>query len=121
MVGLQKSFFQGVLRPSALAFGPVQQTVGVEGVVNPAAPAWVKGEPHLGPACGNGLANLRLLLGGGAVLLRQVLAQVLPAGTHLRVQLKGLKVQIGLHLAVQALQSFFKRAQTHGAPWASNV
>jgi hypothetical protein len=37
------------------------------------------------------------------------------------VQLKGLKVQIGLHLAVQIGQSGFQCAQAHGAPRASNV
>jgi hypothetical protein len=38
-----------------------------------------------------------------------------------RVELKRLKVQIGLNLAVQALKGFFQSAQTHGTPRAGNV
>jgi hypothetical protein len=53
--------------------------------------------------------------------LRQVLTQILPAGAHVRVELKRLKVQIGLNLAVQALKGFFQSAQTHGTPRAGNV
>jgi len=110
-----------VLRSRALALGPVQQAVRVEGVVHPAATARMKLKTHLGPTGGNGLANLRLLLGGGAIFFGQVFAQVLPAGGHVRVQLKGLEMQIGLHLAVQALQGFFQSTQAHGAPGAGNV
>jgi hypothetical protein len=50
-----------------------------------------------------------------------MLAQVLPARAHVGVQLKGLKVHIGLHLALQMGQSGFQCAQAHGTPGAGNV
>jgi hypothetical protein len=78
-------------------------------------------EPDLCPACGDGLTHLRLLLGGGAIFLRQVFAQVLSTRAHVRVQLERLKVQIGLHFAIQALQGFFKGTQAYSAPRAGNV
>ena len=103
-IGLQQGFFQGVLCPVALPFGPVKQAVRVKGVVNPAAPVGVEHEAHLGPPFGDRLANLGLLLRGGAVFFGQMFPQVLATRGHVRVQLERLKMQIGLHLPLQALQ-----------------
>ena len=66
-------------------------------------------------------ARLRLLLGRGAVLLRQVLADVLAFGAHLRVQLEGLEAQVDGDLALHALDGTFQGCQPDGAPGAGDV
>jgi hypothetical protein len=121
LIGLQERLFQGTLRTRPLALCPMQQAVGVEGVVNPATTARVEFEPHLGTPIGNRLANLSLLFRRRSVLLREVFTQVLAARPHVWVQLKGLKVQIGLYLTVQIVQGFFQCPQAHGAPGTGNV
>jgi hypothetical protein len=99
----------------------MQKAVSVESVVDPAATPGVKFKAHFGTPRRDGLANLRLLLWGGPVLLSQMLTQVLPLWAHVGVQLKGLKVQIGLHLAIQIGQGGLKCAQTHGTPRTGDV
>jgi len=55
------------------------------------------------------------------VFFGQVLAQVLAAWPHVRVQLKGLKVQISRNLTLQLTQGLLQCAQAHSTPRAGNV
>ena len=99
LVGLQQLFFERVLgaRP-ARVLGPVQQAVRVQGVVNAPTTFGAEGKADLGTTLTNSCANLFLQLGGGAVFFGQMLANILSAGRHLRVQLEGLEVHFHLDL-----------------------
>ena len=89
-----------LLRGAGLA-GPVQQAVGVEGVVGAAAPVHAELEADLGAALRDGLLVLRDLLGAHAVLLRQVRHDLGAFRAHVGVELEGLEVEFGAHLALQ--------------------
>ena len=51
----------------------------------------------------------------------QVLADVLPFGTHLRIEFEGLEVQLGPDVGRDAREGGFERAQTDGAPGARDI
>ena len=121
VVGGQQLALQGALLRLALQPGPVQQAMAVEGVVDAAAPFRVEGEAGLGAALADGVADLRLLLGRGAVLGGQVLAHVLPARRHLRVELEWLQVHAGLHGIGAARQRLLQRRKAHCAPGTGDV
>ena len=122
LVGLQQGLFQRILRAvRAQQARPMQQAMGVKGVVHAAPATGVEGEADLGAALANVLAHLRLLLGRGAVLFGNVLGQVLATGGHVGIELKGLEMQLGTHIWRQALKRAFQGAQAHSAPGASNV
>ena len=99
----------------------MQQPVRIKGVIDAATPGRIKTKTYISTALGNGGANLRLLLGRRAVFLRQVLGDVLPAGRHLRVQLKGLKVQLGAEHIAGLRQGLLQRSQADGAPGAGDI
>ena len=99
----------------------MQQAVRIEGVVDAPAPGGVETETDLGPALANGVANLRLLLGRGAVLLRQMLADVLTTGGHLRVEFERLEMQFSGKLVLQPVQRLLQCRQADGAPRTGNV
>ena len=61
----------------ALAFGPVQQAMRVEGVVDVRAPVHAELETQLRAARADGFAVARRLLGGDAVLAGQMLDRIL--------------------------------------------
>ena len=89
----------------------MQQAVCIKGVVDAAALVHAEGEPQRRPARRDGLAVLLALLGRGAVLFLQVLANILPLGRHLRVQLKGLKVQVQRNFALQPIRCLLQRVE----------
>ena len=63
-----------------------------------------------------------MLLGGGAIFLGQVLAQVLALRPHLRIELEGLEIQLHLDaIALQACEGLLQSSQANGAPGAGNV
>jgi hypothetical protein len=77
---------------------PMQQPMGIEGVVDAATPVRVELKAYLRTALNDDCAGLGLLLRGGAILFCQMLRNVLAAWFHLWVQLKRLKVHDGRHL-----------------------
>ena len=93
----------------------------VEGVVDAAARTGREGETQLGTARSNGGARGFALLGGRAVFLLQVLADVLAFWPHLRIELKRLEGQVQLHLTGQALGGLLERAQPDDAPGAGHI
>jgi len=66
------------------------------------------------------LVFLQLRL-GESVLALQVLGDALAFRRQLRVQFERLEVDVGLHLAVEALQCLIQRRQPDGAPRADHV
>ena len=112
---------EGTLRCRTLQPGPVQQAVGIEGVVDPAAFADAELETHTGAALA-----YRLAVGGDlrrvdAVFLAQVFDDVLAFGLHPRVQFEGLEVQRGLDLRADAGQGLLQRVQADCAPGAGDI
>ena len=105
----------------ALLFGPVQQAVCIKGVVDAAALVHAEGEPQRRTARRNGLAVLLALLGRGAVLFLQVLANVLTLRPHLRVQLERLKVQVQRDLALKPVRRLLQRLEADDAPGAGDI
>ncbi len=99
----------------------MQQAVGIEGVPDAAAPFALELETHLGAALADGLADLGLLLGRGAVLFGQVFAGVLAFGAHVGVEFEGLEVDVGRDFGAQLAQSLLQGAQAHGAPRAGDI
>src|ERR1700689_2467129 len=61
------------LQLPAFNAGPMQQTVGVEGIVDPRALLHVKAEPELRATITNHVLTLRELLRGRSVLVRDML------------------------------------------------
>ena len=101
-VGLEERVLQ--LRLAAFEAGPVQQPVGVEGVVDAGALRHVEREAHRLAALADGLAVALRLRRGGAVLLGQMLGNVLPFGRHAGVQFERLEMQARLDLGVARRQ-----------------
>ena len=118
-VGLEERLLQCVL--AAFTLGPVQQPVGVEGVVDAAARAHAEREPDRLATGADVLAVLRKLLRRQAVLLAQVFGDVLALGRHVRVQLERLEVQVDLQVGPDAFEGGFEVAQADGAPGAGDV
>ncbi len=99
----------------------MQQAVCIKGVVDAAALVHAEGKPQRRTARRNGLAVLLALLGRGAVLFLQVLANVLTLRPHLRVQLERLKVQVQRDLALKPVRRPFQRLEADDAPGAGNI
>jgi len=120
-IGAQQRFLQGVLARRVLQLRPMQQPVGVERVVDPAAALFAEGESHAFTTLADRLARDSLLFGRGAVLLREMFGDVLAAGRHLRIELERLEVQFRPHVALQIVEGLFQRGQPDGAPGAGDV
>ena len=105
----------------AVLLRPVQQAVRIKGVVDAAALVHAEGESQLGTARGNGFAVLLALLGRGAVLFVQVLANVLAFRCHLRVQLERLKVQVDRDFILEPVCRLLQRLEADDAPGAGHV
>ena len=73
----------------------MHQAVRIKGVVNTIPPLNPKSETKLSAALPNGLPNGALLLCGRTIFLRQMLGDVLAAGGHIGVELKGLYLHLG--------------------------
>ena len=99
----------------------MQQAVCIKGVVDAAALVHAKSEPQRRAARRDGLAVLLALLGRGAVLFLQVLANVLALWPHLRIQLERLKVQVQRHLALQPVRRLLQRLEADDAPGAGDI
>jgi hypothetical protein len=101
-IGLEQGQFQRVL--AALRFGPVQQAVRVEGVVDAAAAGHVEGEADRFAALADHLSRLDLLLERCTVFLGDVFDDVLAFGTHVGIEFEGLEMQLGDHVGSHALE-----------------
>ena len=99
----------------------MQQAVSIEGVVDAAAALHVEPETHLQPALADRIAVAVGLLGCDAVLLYQVLGDVLAARAHVGVQFEGLEMQIDLQIGPQAANGLLQGIQADGAPWAGHI
>ena len=104
----------------------MQQSVRVKGVVNAAAPAarlagHGKFKTDVRAALTNVLAVGVGLFSADAVLLRDVLGDLLALSGHVRVQLKRLKVDFGCDVGLDIGQRLVKRHQAYHAPGARNV
>ena len=121
VTGLQKCEFELALLGRIDLAGPMQESVRIEGVVDPRSAVHVEFEAHLGTAPPDVVARLCLLLRRGAVLLGQVLAHVLAARTHVWVEFEGQKVHGGADVRLQSCERLLQRAQTHRAPGAGDV
>ena len=122
-VRLQQALLQGLLHAASLKPGPMQQAMGVKGVVDAAAPAAGLVRPAEGKAdLFTALANVFPvdigLLGRDAVLFGDVLGNFLAFGRHLRIELERLEVQLGRDVAGHARQRLVQRFQADGAPGA---
>jgi len=76
---------------------------------------------HRVNALADGVADLCLLLGRGAIFLCQVLGDVLATSGHLRVEFKRLNVELGPYIAGQIYQRPLKGRQADGTPGAGDV
>ena len=101
--------------------GPVQQPVGLERVVDPAASLGRKLDADRRAALAQGGARSGLLLGRRAVFLRQMLGQVLAAFGQVGVEFERLQVQADRHGRRQALERLQQRGQPDGAPGAGDI
>src|SRR5690606_20886963 len=101
--------------------GPVEQAMGVEGVVDPAAAFGAEPEAHLGASLADHLPRGRLLLRRGAVLLRDVLGDVLAFRPHARIELEGLEMDRCIDLVAQPVQGGLERGQADRAPGAGDI
>ena len=111
--------FERVL--ATLLFRPVQEAVGVEGVVDAAAARHVELEADRFAALADLFARLDLLLERGTILLGDVLDDVLALGTHVRVQLEGLEMQVDGDIRRHALDGLLQRLEADRAPRARHV
>ena len=111
------STLEGIV--AARLAGPVQQPVGIEGVVDPAA--LVEFEAQCGTPLSQHLAVLRQLFGAGAVLAREVVVAVLAFRRHLRVQFERLEVQFDLHLVTDPGNRLLQGFQSDRAPRAGDI
>jgi hypothetical protein len=105
----------------ALDLRPVQQPMRIECVVDAGAFVHVECETKLGTPRPNVFLAARELLRRGAVLLRDVLCDVLPFRRHLRIELEWLKVNIRTCLITDALQRLLERSKPDHAPRAGNI
>ncbi|KPX78779.1 hypothetical protein ALP66_05728 [Pseudomonas amygdali pv. photiniae] len=117
-IGFEQRLLQCVLL--ALLFGPVQQAMSIERVVDTSL-ALGKGEAQLGTALTNRLVNAFDLFWRRAIFFGDVLFDVLPFGRHVRVQLERLEVDVRLHFIPQRLQRLIQRAQADDTPGAGNI
>ena len=118
-IGLEQRALQFQLAP--FQRGPVQQPVRVEGVVDTAAPVHVEGEADLGAARADHFLALRQLFRRHPVFFRQMLADILAAGRHRRIQFKRLELQFRADLAIQFGKRLTQRVQADRAPRAGYV
>src|SRR6185312_10267910 len=116
---LECALLSGGLRTGLAS--PVQQSVGVERVVDARAPTHVEGETVRRAAGGDHLLAALQLLGRRAVLLGEVFDHVLPAATHLRIELERLEMHVCLDFATEPLEGAFERIQPDGTPGAGDV
>ncbi|MCY1180698.1 hypothetical protein D9M73_211610 [compost metagenome] len=101
--------------------GPVQQAVGVEGVVDAGALVQVEVEVHLGAERLDVLVVAGDLVGVDAVLALEMLDQVLAFRRHVGVQFERLDVQLHVHIVAQPANGGEQAVQADGAPGADHV
>jgi hypothetical protein len=106
---------------TAFQFSPVQQAVGVERVVDTAAPIHVEGEAQRRAALADHLAIRIDLFCRTAVFSHQVLGGILAFGRHLRIQFERLEVDLRRHFAFKVGQCLLQRRQSHCAPGTGDV
>jgi hypothetical protein len=82
----------------------MQQPMCIERIVDPAFIIQVEDEPHLLSSFAEDLASVCELLCGRAILLADMLRQILPAGRHVRVEFKRLKLDFDQHFQAYAVQ-----------------
>ncbi len=121
MTGLQQSDLERQLSRWTDRGSPVEQAVGIEGVVDAPASIRMEFEAHLGTALTDLLAYERLLLWARSVFFSQVLAQILTSGAHVWIEFEGMEVQICRDLRCQPAQGLLQSAQTYGTPGARDI
>jgi hypothetical protein len=108
-------------RLSSFKAGPMQQPLGVEGVVDPALVAGRRAKPDLRRAIPD-----RLPIGGGLlaarpVLLGDVFGDVLALGRHAGIEFEGLEMEMRLDEGAEPPQGLLKTAQSDDAPGTGNI
>src|SRR5580700_5328675 len=99
----------------------MQQSVGVEGVIDPLAACHLEVKSEFLATRTQHLATALKICRGGAVLLLQVLGDVLTSGAHARIELKWLKMDVRRYIAGNAQQCGLERLQANDAPRAGDV
>jgi hypothetical protein len=114
---------QGVLESllAALKLGPMQQSVGVEGVIDPLAPCHLEVKSEFLAARTQRLATALKSAGAAPYFFLQVLGDVLAGGAHARIELKWLKMDVRRHIAADAEQCSLERLQANDAPRTGDV
>jgi hypothetical protein len=100
---------------------PMQQPVGVEGVVDPGALEHVEAEPEFCTATADHFLALRELLDRGTVFLCDMLGNVLAARTHVGIEFEGLAMQVGLDVAAKMGQCREQRLQPDRTPRTGHI
>jgi hypothetical protein len=118
-VGCEKSLLQRILSPFKLR--PMQQPMRIERVVDARAFFRVEREPERLSAQADGFLVARELLGRRAVLLSDVLGNILPFRGHVRIELERLKVNVDARSVVDARERLLERAQSDHAPWTGDI
>src|SRR6185436_17575585 len=93
----------------------------IECVVDPRTLVHVEREAERRAPLTNAFLILRELLGCRAVLLGDVLDDVLAFRRHLRIEFERLKMNVRRHFGTDAIERVFKRLQTHHTPGAGDV
>jgi hypothetical protein len=99
----------------------MQQTMGVEGIVNTPIGPHPERETQRLTALPNLFAVARHLDGVDAVLAHQMRVDVLARGRHVGIELERLKVQLHRHRIAYPLHRLLQCTQTNGAPRADNI
>ena len=93
----------------------------IERIENAAAPAHVERESELGATCSDAFLVVRHLLGRCAVLLCDVLDDVLALRRHLRIELERLEMNFGASLGADALERLLERGEPDRTPGAGDI
>ena len=118
-ISLEQRMFQ--LHLTAFQFGPMQKPVRIERVIDAAALVRPENKADLCTSHTQRFGVLFILFGRQIIFLHQVLADVLPLGRHLRVELERLDMHFGRHLPAQSGQCIFQGFQPDRAPRARYI
>ena len=121
-IGGEQRVLQRDLPPLSRLARPVKQAMRVEGVVDARAGALRHLEPQIGGHLADPLARgAAVAAGRRAVFLAHMLAQILPAGRHVRVQLERDEPDVGARHVRHLVQRAFQPAQADHAPGADDI
>jgi hypothetical protein len=93
----------------------------IEGIVNSLATSLIKMKANLRATLRDTLLIDGHLLRRYSVFMRQVLNNIFAFGSHVRVQLKGLKMDFYASLIFHTSYGLFKRSQANSTPGAGNI